>query len=160
MYKLRVSYENYSEEIPLYVVNSQSWGGGVAVVVHEAAGTNGGVVMVTGRTNNVITLNGRFLARPGQTLQDLEDIKNKLDNIKNKGKSVVLIAPIGNNDTGIYIISELTGVLTGGMATSLPFTMTLTEYRQANLKRTKVNLISFEPAEEFKSILKQRQLSG
>ena len=154
LYKLRAE----GELIPLYVVNSQSWGGNIATVIHEAAGTNGGVVTVTGRTNNSITLNGRFLAKPGQTLQDLAEFKDKIDNIKNKGRAVVLIAPIGNNDTGVYIITGFHGELVGGMATSLPFTLTLTEYRQANLKRTVVNLISFSPAEEFKQILRERQI--
>lgn len=155
-YKLVVD----DEEIPLYVVDGNNWGGDVQTIIYESPGTNGGIVITTGRTTNKITLTGKFVAKEGQTLSDLETLKDKIDNIKNKGKPVVLIAPVRNNDTGVYIISSFTGNVVGGLASALPFTMELTEYRQANLQRTAVNLISFEPAEEFKKILKERQISG
>lgn len=146
------------KEIPLYIVNNQTWGGSQTALVYESAGTNGGVVIVTGRKNNTITLNGRFLARQGETMDNLNDIKSTIQRIKDKGSPVTLIAPIDNYDTDRYVITEFSGNVVEGLATALPFTMTLTEYRQANLQRTAVNLISFEPAEEFKEILRLRQL--
>jgi len=147
------------EDIPIKIVNNSNWGGTQQVIVYEAAGTNGGVAIVTGRTNNTVTLNGQLLVKDKSTrtpLVDLNEQKNVFLRLKNKGIPVILIAPVDNDDTGVYLISEFSGNVVEGMSNSLPFTMTLTEYRQSNLKRTLVNLISFEPAEEFKAILASR----
>ena len=154
-YLLRVE----GEDIPLNIVANQTWGGGMQSIIYESAGTNGGVVMVTGRTTNSMTLTGKLLATKEPTLQNLNELKNIFLSIKDAGKPVILIAPIDNNDTGVYVITEFTGSLVEGLATYLPFTMVLTEYRQANLKRTLVNLISLEPAKEFRKILEERQIS-
>lgn len=146
------------EDIPLRIVSNQTWGGTQTAIVYESAGTNGGVVVITGRKNNEIVLSGKLLADEATNpLLSLNTQKNKFLDLKDAGTPIVLTSPINNNDTGVYIITEFSGNVIEGMANYLSFTMTLTEYRQANLKRTVVNLISFEPAEEFKKILAQRQ---
>ena len=155
-YKLRAEGIEY----PISIVSGQSWGGTMQTVIYEAPGTNGGVVMVTGRTTNTIILNGRFTTKDNNTpMITLNSIKNKFNRLKDRGTPVTLIAPIDNDDTGVYLISEFSGNVVEGMSNSLPFTMTLTEYRQANLKRTSVNLISLAPAEEFKKVLRERQIT-
>ncbi len=148
------------EDIPLNVVSGQTWGGTQQTVVYESPGTNGGVVVVTGRTTNTITLTGKLLVKDKTQppLIDLNEQKNKFLRLKDKGIPIVLLAPVDNNDTGVYLITEFTGNVVEGLPNALPFTMTLTEYRQANLKRTIVNLISFEPAEEFRRILEEREI--
>lgn len=156
-YQLRVN----GEVIDLRVVNNQTWGGAQKTVIYESPGTNGGVVMVTGRATNKITLNGQLLPKAGakDPISSLKVIKAKLASLKDKGTPVVLLTPIGNDDTGVYLITDFNGSVQPGIATYLPFTMELTEYRQSNLKTTNVNLISFEPAEEFKTILKERGIT-
>ena len=156
---------NYSltangQEYPIRIVGNQTWGGTQQTIVYESPGTNGGVVVVTGRTNNSITLTGRLLPPAGSVnpLIDLNSEKSKFQRLKDAGTPVVLVAPIDNDDTGVYLITEFSGNLPEGICTYLAFTMTLTEYRQANLKRTLVNLISYEPAEEFKRILVERNI--
>jgi len=166
-------------EIQLNVVENQTWGGGQTVLRYESPGTNGGVVIITGRTTNSITLTGRILTSsvvksirrsasgrllygqaPGALpLINLNSLKNEFLRLKDQGKPITLLAPIDNNDTGRYIIEEFRGNLEQGQSSSLSFTMTLVEHRQSNLKRTIVNLISFEPGEQFKQIL-EAQTTG
>lgn len=158
-------------------VGNQSWGGAVQTVVYESAGTDGGVVVTTGRNTNVVTLTGQITsaysntdsATPfnknffinvfhgGNTLDELNAIKDKIVRLRDRGVPVKLITPVGNNDSGIYIISEFTGNVVEGNSNSLPFTMKLTEYKQANLKRTKVNLVNYKPAQDFVKMLSQQQ---
>jgi phage protein U len=153
-------------EYPLRVVESQTSGGEQTVIEYEAPGTNGGIVVVTGRGVNTITLTGKLLpdltgydrSSIGATdpLVSCNDQKSVFTRLKNSGKPVTLIAPVGNDDTGQYIISDFHGSVEAGIRTYLTFTMVLKEYRQANLKQTAVNLVSFSPAEEFKKLLQQR----
>jgi len=153
LYKIRAEGTEY----PLNIVSSSTWGGTQQTVIYEAPGTNGGIVMVTGRTTNTITLTGKFTTKDNNTpLLTLNAIKNKFNRLKDKGIPVTLIAPIDNDDTGVYLITSFTGNVVEGISNSLPFEMTLTEYRQSNLKRTAVNLISFGPAEEFRRVLRER----
>jgi hypothetical protein len=141
-------------EYPLYVVGNMSFGGTQSLVIYESVGTNGGAVIATGRTNNSITLNGKLL-RYGDL--SLNDIKAQIQNIRDGGRPVTLVAPIDNNDTGRYIIQEFTGNVIEGTPGYLSFTLILQEYRQVNVKRALVNLVSFEPAEQFRDILRQRE---
>ena len=148
-------------EIPLRVVSNQTWGGGQQTVIYESPGTNGGVVLVTGRNTNTITLTGKLIADKDAVypLINLNEKKNKFLRLKDKGEQIILIAPLDNNDTGVYIITEFSGNVVEGLSTYLPFTMTLTEYRQANLKRTVQNLINLEPGEEFRKRLEERNIT-
>jgi len=154
--------EDTGEDIPINVVANQNWGGNQQTVVYESPGTNGGVVLITGRTTNTITLTGKLIAQKTATypLVYLNNLKNKFLKIKDKGTPVILLAPVDNNDTGRYLITEFTGQVLEGVSTYLPFTMVLTEYRQANLKQTQVNLISLEPAEQFKDLYYSRTQTG
>lgn len=156
LYAIRADGKDY----PLRVVSNQTWGGAMQTVIYESPGTNGGVVIVTGRTSNTITLTGKLLADRNSRfpLLNLNEKKNIFLRLKDKGKPVVLIAPLNNNDTGIYTITEFNGNVVEGLSTYLPFTMVLTEYRQANLKRTVENLISLEPGEEMRTRLQERDI--
>lgn len=167
-YQLIIEDDKYT----LRVVSDQTWGGSMQTVIHESAGTNGGIVITTGRNTNIVNLSGQILlsetnkktfellSRFGfnsNPLSFLNAIKNRFLKAKDKGIPVKLVAPIDNNDSGIYIITNFTGNVASGNANSLPFSMTLTEYKQANIQQTAVNLINLGPAEEFKKILELQQ---
>lgn len=154
LYEIRVG----TEVIPLRVVANQTWGGGMQTVIYESPGTNGGTVMVTGRNTNSITLTGKLLAdkKSKYPLLYLNNLKNRFLTLRDKGEPIVLVAPIDNNDTGRYIITDFNGNVVEGLSTYLPFTMVLTEFRQANFKRTAENLVSFEPGEELRRRLQER----
>lgn len=173
MVKYLIQVDNIN--IPIYVVNNSTWGGSMQTIIHESAGTNGGVVITTGRNTNKITLNGKLMTRLYSTLKGktktifgsdsnpllaLNQIKNYFLTLKDNGTPITLITPVDNNDSGRYIISSFNGNVLEGQANYLPFIMELTEYKQVNIRRSQVNLISFEPAEEFKKILKERELIG
>lgn len=157
LYQIRQNGNIYE----LNVVGNQTWGGGMQTVVYEAPGTNGGVVMVTGRNTNSISLTGKLLVDREATfpLEDLDNKKNIFLQLKDSGVPVVLVSPITNNDTGVYIITEFSGNLVEGVSTYLPFTMTLTEHKQSNLQRTQQNLLSFEPGQAMRDRLRERNIS-
>lgn len=136
--------------VPLYVVNTMSFGGTQSVIVYEAPGTNGGTVITTGRTNNKITLNGKIVRQAGLTLNE---VKAQLQRIRDAAKVVRLLAPIDNDDTGSYVIEEFTGTVIEGTPGYLSFSMTLQEYRQANIQTRAVNLVNFGPADALKQRL-------
>jgi hypothetical protein len=143
------------EVIAIDVVKNQSWGGGMQVLKYESPGSNGGIVIVTGRMTNEITLSGRFIVSDSKAIpmEKLSKMQEDIMRIKDRGEPIFLIAPITNNDSGMYVISEFTGSVEEGAETSIPWMMKLTEHRQTNLKHTIVNLIALGPAEEFKTIL-------
>jgi len=141
--------------VPIYVVGNMSWGGKQQVIVYESPGTNGGTVVTTGRLNRQRTLNGKMIHVEGTTLQQ---IKSLFFTVMEDGTPVTLLSPIDDEDTGQYIIEEFNGNIIEGTESYLPFTMVLTEYRQANIRRSQINLISFEPAEAFKQRLRDQQL--
>lgn len=141
------------------IVSSQSWGGEEEIIIYESPGSNGGIAIVTGRKNNTVELSGTLLATDLQDpMGNLNYIKGQFIKLKNAGIPVVLIAPIDNDDTGVYLIKKFSGNVNAGMVNSLTFTMELFEYRQANIQKNKTNLISFAPSEEFKNILATKQI--
>lgn len=167
MVKYYIVYDG--SPIPLNVVSRMEFGGRQSVIVYEAPGSNGGTVVTTGRTNNKITLTGRLILPFGtqlqrenpnatfpQPLNTLNNIKSRLQQIRDSGKVVQLQAPVTNDDTGNYIIEEFTASLEEGNAASMPFTMTLVEYRQANIRQAQVNLVHFAPAASFVKTLEDR----
>lgn len=157
--------------IALKVVENMDFGGTQSVIVYESPGTNGGTVLTTGRTNNIITLTGRILlpfkseeqrANPAQffpnPLQTLNGLKSIIQRQRDKGRPVRLIAPVDNDDSGQYIIEDFSASVVMGIEAALPFTIVLREFRQANIQRSSVNLVAFEPANIFIQTLVDRNL--
>lgn len=143
------------EAIDLKTVSNQSWGGEQEIIVFESPGTNGGVIINTGRRNRRVALTGRIRHQEGRSL---EDIKNEIQEVMEAGKVVTLVAPIQNNDTGRYQIRQFTGNVLEGVESYLPFTIVLEENRQVNTQRSQVNLINFDASETFKQRLRDRGL--
>jgi len=157
--------------IPLQVVSNMEFGGRQQVIVYESPGTNGGVVLTTGRVNNTITLTGRILlpfksaserADPNSAfptpMSTLNDIKAQIQAVRDSGAPVQLDSPITNDDSGQYVIEEFRANIIEGVTSYLPFTLTLQEFRQANIRQASQNLVSFEPGEQFKQVLRDRNL--
>jgi hypothetical protein len=142
--------------VPIRIVSNMAWGGAMSVIVYESPGTDGGTVLVNGRTTRTRTLNGKIL-RAGDL--SLAEIKNYFDYVRDSGKVITLVSPIDDNDTGKYIINDFNGQVLEGIDSHLPFTMELTEYRQANIKTSRVNLIAFEPAERVRQIIRDRNIT-
>ena len=142
---------------PIKVVGNMAWGGTQAVIIYEAPGTDGGTVLMNGRLTRKRTLNGRILHIPGMTLTE---VKNIFEKIRDNQTVVTLISPIDDDDTGKYVIEEFSGQVLEGIESYLPFTMGLIEYKQANIKRARVNLIAFEPAERVKQIIAERNAAA
>ena len=142
--------------IPIHVVGNMSWGGQQSVVIYESPGTNAGTVLLTGRTTRKRVLNGRILRTGGL---DLADIKRFFDETRDDGEIITLISPIDDGATDQYVITDFNGQVLEGIESYLPFTMELTEYRQANVKKSRVNLIAFEPAESIRQLIRDRGIT-
>jgi hypothetical protein len=138
---------------PIYVVGSMTWGGQQSVVVYEAPGSDSGTVLLTGRTTRKRTMTGKLL-RVG-TLS-LSELQTYFETVRDSGKVVTLVSPLSDGGTDQYVISDFNGSILEGIESYLPFTMELTEYRQANIKRSRVNLIAFEPAQRVRELIRQR----
>lgn len=129
------------------LVSSMSFGGDSQLLKYEAPGSNGGLTLFNGRLGNTITKAGQII---GTDLQDADAIKNRIENVRINGEIVVLVAPVGNNDTGEYFIESFRYNIQPGKTTALTFTMTLYENREANLRRSAVNLVNFQESELLK----------
>jgi hypothetical protein len=150
-YRLVVSGTIYN----IRTVGNQTWGGEQGLVVYETPGSDGGVVINTGRLTREITMTGRLLKYPTETL---EETKDRFEQLRENGKVVTLLAPVQNNDTGRYHIKSFFGNVIEGVESYLSFTMVLTEHRQVNTKRSLVNLVNYDASESFKTRLRDRGL--
>jgi hypothetical protein len=135
--------------IPLYVVESLGFGGQQSVIIYEAPGSDGGTVVTTGRMNKTVTLSGRLI---GSDIFDLNNKKVEIERIRDLGEPVNLDCPLDSEDTGRYIIETFEGNLPLGQERYITFTLTLKEYRQANIQAAAISLVNYQPAE----LLKQR----
>lgn len=130
---------------PVFITATMDFGGKQQVVIYEAPGTNGGVIITTGRISKTITLNGQMLA---ESLDELANLREKWEMIRDNGQVVTLISPIGDGpDTGNYIIEEFSGTMLQGQERYFNFSMTLREYRQGNLRQSVVNNIHLQARE-------------
>lgn len=140
---------------PISVVASMAFGGDQSVVVYEAPGSDSGVVLLTGRLTQKRALNGKLIFSRGVTPQE---VKTKLEETRDAGKIVTLVSPVDDGLTGRYVIENFSGTVPEGIESQLPFSMTLIEYRQANVKRTRVNQIALGPAERIRELLRNRNI--
>ena len=124
-----------------------------AIIVKESVGNDGGLVVNSGRLIKSIVLNGKLLNKTTQSgtsvsiTKDFNSIKEEIEGIKEKGYVITLRMPMATHDAGKYIITNFKCSLSN--PNYLSFTMPLTEYRQANVKTSTVNLIATEPRDEF-----------
>ena len=146
LYRLRIDAETIIE---LSVVENQNFNGEQGVVVYESPGSNGGTTITTGRRNKIVSLSGRLI---GTDIFDVNSQKVAIEAARDDGLPINLDSPLDSEDTGRYIIKSFEGSLPQGQQRYISFTITLTEYRQANVRQSAINLVNFQPAE----ILKQR----
>lgn len=130
------------------LVRGMNLGGAVQLLKYESPGSNGGMTVFNGRLGNTITKNGIII---GTDMADVNGIKTEINNAKNNGEVVVLVAPVDNDDTGEYFIESFLYNIVEGRATSLTFTMTLYENREANVRKAAVNLVNFQEGELLKA---------
>lgn len=121
-----------------------------SIVVYEAASGDSGITINNGRLNETVTISGKILGRnQTQLLRKCE----KLSNIKDEGEQVDFITPfvgIRGNAGNKFFIRELEYDATNSTPTMMPFTMTLVENREANVKTTSVNLVNYQTADFMK----------
>ena len=159
MYKIRTTRASYY----IGVIKNHSFGGGEqAIIKHEAPGSNNGSVKANGRMLKKITLNGNYISSANTQLDihsDLTRFKEVMHQIKDRAELITLIGPIHDNSTGRYLIEEFSGDYVEGNLRTLSFTIELIEYRQANIKKSAVNLVNYDAAQFFKELARQRQVA-
>jgi len=139
LFRLRL---NNGTLIEISVVESMSFGGEQSVIVYESPGSDGGTTITTGRKNKAVVLSGKLL---GQDALDVNTKKLAIERVRDAGEPINLDSPIDSEDTGRYIISSFNGSLPQGTQRYITFELTLTEYRQANIKQSSISLVNFQP---------------
>jgi hypothetical protein len=156
MTKYIIKSKYLTEPIELRIVQSLGGGGSHATIIYESPGSNGGVLIGTGRTNETMTMGGLVLSKykypsPISVIQD--DINNRaaeLQDIKDLGYPIVIEGNLPTNKTGEYVMTDFNWTKAEGQRRYVGFTMTLQEHRQMNIKRNQVNLIGAESVRKMK----------
>ena len=132
------------ELVKLKVVNRIDFTFPNAVVIYESIGEDGGYTIHTGRLNSSLSMNALLIAENLQKgLKQLSKLKSIKSPVMVGGKT------FDGSIFGKFLIESINGSIEEG-SEALRITLSLKEYRQANVKRTKINLIySGEPIYEF-----------
>jgi len=132
------------ELVKLKVVNRIDFTFPNAVVIYESIGEDGGYTIHTGRLNSSLSMNALLIAENLQKgLKQLSKLKSIKSPVMIGGKT------FDGSIFGKFLIESINGSIEEG-SEALRITLSLKEYRQANVKRTKINLIySGEPIYEF-----------
>jgi hypothetical protein len=142
--------------IELYVVTDYDFGSNYSIVKIESATGDGGVTYNNGRMVENIPISGVLL---GKSLNDINNKALDLRKVADRKEVVEFIYPYKSDiRTNLFYIEDIRLTPIAGKNTELNFTLTLTEKRNANVKTTAVNLVSFAPSELFKQIYKERSI--
>jgi hypothetical protein len=121
-----------------------------SIINYESASGDGGITINNGRLCEEISLSGVILGRDGENLLSRCAY---LTHLKELGTPVDFIHPFTRlrKDKGNkYYIKKIDFNLVKANNTAVPFTMTLVEYREANVKTTAVNLVNYQTADFMK----------
>ena len=148
------------------LLESISYDAPQGVVEQETITGDGGAVINTGRRIESLTLTGKFLNRQEikfdgdnvtiNTLNSFSDIRDRVLKLKEDGKPCELIGhqflTLKNRK---WIITNVNTNMNAGQ-NYLVFTISLKEYRQANVKRGILNLVATRDILNFKKRLALR----
>ena len=141
-------------EIQLYVVTDYDFGSNYSIIKIEAATGDGGVTYNNGRLVESVPISGVLL---GESLIDINQKITKLRNMAGRKEVVEFISPYKSNiGSNKFYIEDTRFTPIAGKDTEINFSLTLTEKREANVKTTAVNLVTFAPSELYKEIYKQQ----
>jgi hypothetical protein len=172
----------FIDKYELEVVDGIDYSSPQGIIQYETPGGNGGATISTGRKVKRIDLKGKIIGKrnidrtiqfrtdnnrrilsqrdisiKSREYQDPLDIQKEIDRIKDNGYIVTLIYKDTNSySKSLYskwIIENFDSSLDGGF-NHLNFTLTLKEYRQANIKTTKVNQVNTKAKLDFISNLR------
>lgn len=141
------------EEIDLSIVISYDIPAEYSIINYESATGNSGTSFHNGRVQENIPVNCRIFA---DSKDELNNYLTKLYSWAESGAVVEFIKPIGNNNrSNKYQIRSITPSV-GAWDKSVDLSINFSEYRQANVKTIKVNLVGFESAERMRELYNQR----
>ena len=132
------------ELIKLRVVTRIDFDSPNSVVVYESIGEDGGYTIHTGRLNSSLSLNALLIADSLQeSLRQYKELRSIKIPILVGGKT------FEGNVFGKFLIDTMNGSIEEATE-AVRVSLSLKEYRQANVKRTKLNLVySGEPIYDF-----------
>jgi hypothetical protein len=141
-------------DIPLAIAENYELSGENTIIINESATGNSAVTYNNGRVQEEIPINGTIFG------DDIDDLNNKISRIydlKDSGQEVEFLKPYKiNNRTNKYYIKSCNFNIESGKDDSCPFTITLTEVRESNVKKVEVNLVGFESAQLMKDVYNSR----
>lgn len=132
------------ETIKLRVTNRIDFTFSNAVVVYESIGEDGGYTIHTGRLNSTLSLNAVIVANSlYEALRRVSKLKSIKTPVMVGGKT------FDGSIFGKFLIESINGSIEEG-SEIVRVSMSLKEYRQANVKKTKINLVySGDPIYSF-----------
>ena len=142
-----ITSEYLDDPVSIYIPENLSGGGSQAVIVYESPGSNGGIIIGTGRTNESLSISGKILSKlkypsTAQEVQnDVNDKAAQLQDIKDNGFPITINGSLPTNKTGTFILTDFNWSKGAGQLKYVSFTMTLQELRQVNTKQTEINLL-------------------
>ena len=141
-------------EYPLYITTDYEFSYNGVIIINEAATGDGGVSYHNGRTQESVPLNGVLF---GDSREHVNELKNKLFKLANSGVVVEFNSPYSSDiRSNKYFIANVKFGIIGGKDNQLPFSFTLSEYRESNVKKVSVNLVNFETAELYNELYLER----
>jgi len=144
---------NDGEEFNLYILSNYDFGSTYSIIKIESATGDGGVTYNNGRLVENIPMSGVLMA---ESLADLNTKVVRLRKIADRKEVVEFVYPYKSDiRTNLFYIEEVRFQPEAGKDTEIPFSMTLTEKRDANVKTTQVNLVNYAQSESLKSIYEQ-----
>lgn len=138
----------------LEIAENYELAGDNVVVINESATGNSAITYNNGRTQEELPISGILFG------EDVDDLNNKISrifSIKDSGEEIEFIKPYKlNNRSNKYFIKSCRFNIEAGKDDSVPFSLILTEVRESNVRKVKVNLVGFESAELMRDVYNSR----
>lgn len=143
-----------NKEYNLYVVTNYDLGGDAVIIVNESATGDGAIVFHNGRTQESIPITGELMA---DSKEQLNQIKEDFNRLRDLGEVVEFVGPYRFiNRSNKYFIQSFIPSVAAGNDKTMPFTMTLTEYRTANVNLIQTNAVNFELSQNLINLYNER----
>jgi len=123
------------------------------ISITESATGSGAVIYTNGIKVRTLPISGLLVSN---SFAELDAKKVNLQKLADSGEIVEFITPYTPTTSNKYIISDISFEPKPGSKNWINFTCTLTEYREANVSTTQVNLVNFQSKQAFVDVYNNR----
>lgn len=123
------------------------------MIINQSAIGNGATVYFNGTEVRTLPINAVLVA---ESFEELDLKKQQLQKLSDEGAVLEFITPYQPTYSNKHYISDISFEAKHGNQNWISFTCTLTEYREANVKTTAINLVNFASKEAFLEVYNNR----